>query len=545
MLFRSEKYNKRFKKRGTYYSLKSEQEIEACKFAQQQLLHPQTISIQHLDSSVNTPFSEFAAVENDSMIYFSSSKEKTKSTKKTVPHSAIYIFDEQKKSLQTTDTAFVKNSTSIGNIAFSKDGKKCFYTECKNTSPTETHCEIYFRAKENGKWTVAKKLSDNINMADFTATQPSFASVDSLGDVLFFASNRPGGEGKMDIWASVFSSDGNFGNPFNLGKKINSIDNEITPYFNDSTQTLFYSSDWHKGMGGFDIFKTKRKNKSFETAVNLGYPINSSYNDLYYTTNATETKSYFSSNRQGSYFDKFQNCCNDIYAYQIVKRDSVIKTKPLPIPVVETKKDTVIKIVNQLKLLVPLTLYFDNDQPDSKTLKTSTNKSYNKIYETYLGLKNNYKTEYSKGLLSSKKLQAEQNIELLFTDSVMHGMQQLQKFASLLSQILPEGEQVKITLKGYCSPLASSDYNKNLARRRISCVRNYFAEYNNGELKSYIITPTHPSEHTGNIEFTEEEIGELKASTSVSDDLRDKKNSVYSPSAALERKIQIIAISSK
>ena len=228
-----------------------------------------------------------------------------------------------------------------------------------------------------------------------------------------------------------------------------------------------------------------------------------------------------------------------------MKRDSIIKIKPLPISVVETKKDTVIKIVNQLKLLVPLTLYFDNDQPDSKTLKTSTNKSYNKIYETYLSLKNNYKTEYSKGLSSGKKLQAEQNIELLFTDSVMHGMQQLQKFASLLSQILPEGEQVKITLKGYCSPLASSDYNKNLARRRISCVRNYFAEYNNGELKSYIITPTHPSEHTGNIEFTEEEIGELKASSNVSDDLRDKKNSVYSPSAALERKIQIIAISSK
>ena len=95
-------------------------------------------------------------------------------------------------------------------------------------------------------------------------------------------------------------------------------------------------------------------------------------------------------------------------------------------------------------------------------------------------------------------------------------------------------------MKGYCSPLASTDYNVNLAKRRISSLRNYFMEYQNGVFVKYVDNPN-PNE--GSITFFNEDIGELKARPNVSDDYYDTKNSVYSPAAALERKIQIIAIS--
>lgn len=109
----------------------------------------------------------------------------------------------------------------------------------------------------------------------------------------------------------------------------------------------------------------------------------------------------------------------------------------------------------------------------------------------------------------------------------------------LLEQVLLRGEKVKITMKGYCSPLASTDYNVNLAKRRISSLRNYFIEYDGGKFVKYI---NNTNEKEGRIEFFNEDIGELPISK-VSDDVKDVRNSVYSPFAAAEGKIQIIAIS--
>ena len=119
-------------------------------------------------------------------------------------------------------------------------------------------------------------------------------------------------------------------------------------------------------------------------------------------------------------------------------------------------------------------------------------------------------------------------------------MQDLDKFAQLLLKVLKDSEKVTITMKGYCSPLASTDYNVNLAKRRISSLRNYFMEYQGGVFVKYVNNPN-PLE--GTIIFQDEDIGELKARPNVSDDYYDTKNSVYSPAAALERKIQIVAIS--
>jgi Tetratricopeptide repeat len=537
-----EKYNKRFKKKGTYLYIKSQLEVEACEWAAKESKNTKKTRIDHLDSLINSPFSEFAAIEIDSSVYFSSSKEKSYSTKKSTPHTEVYRFDLKSKSIQSVDSVFNNASFNNGNCTFSSDGNTCFFTRCKNVSPTETKCAIYKSTKVDGKWMAAKKLNDTINQPEYSSTHPCIAKVDSVGTVLFYSSNRKGGEGKMDLWACKINANGVFGIPYNLGKNVNSMDNEITPFFNDASQTLYFSSDWHKGFGGFDIFKTTRKNRVYDVPENIGYPVNSSYNDLYFTTNASETKAYFSSNREGSYFDKFQNCCNDIYSYSGVKKDSVIK--PLPAPILPiTKKDTVVKIINELKLLVPLTLYFDNDQPDSKTLNTSTDKTYDQTFTTYQKNIESYKLNYSKGLRGESKIDAENEIIALFGDSIEYGMEQLEKFSKLLARILPEGEQVKITLKGYCSALASSDYNKNLARRRISCLRNYFASYNNGELLPYIITPQNKPNTKGTIEFTEVEIGELNSGGN--DDLKNIRLSVYSPQAALERKIQIIALSSK
>ena len=191
-----------------------------------------------------------------------------------------------------------------------------------------------------------------------------------------------------------------------------------------------------------------------------------------------------------------------------------------------------------MKLLVPLTLYFHNDEPDPKTKNIITTKNYETTYKDYKVLLPEYLKEYPKGQNGDEKQSSVSRVEDFFTDSVDAGMEDLKKFAELTEKVLLKGQTVKITMKGYCSPLASTDYNVNLAKRRISSLRNYFTEAKGGWFVKYINNAT-PGE--GKIIFEDVEIGELVASR-VSDDLKDKRNSVYSPFAAQERKIQIIAV---
>jgi hypothetical protein len=400
-------------------------------------------------------------------------------------------------------------------------------SRCGALNAAQYRCEIYMSHFKDGHWTELQKLPSPINVSGSNTTQPCLSELNGR-DVLFFSSDRGAGEGAMDIWYALMNADGTFETPVNAGKKVNSHEDEITPWYVKENNTLYFSSTWHKGLGNFDIFKSMYKDNAFGEPENIGYPINSSYNDIYYSINSKKNKAYISSNRLGSYFEDKPNCCNDIYSFPITPL-----TEP-PKPV-----DTTAQIINQMKVLVPLTLYFHNDEPEPRTKVIVTKKNYKKTYEDYTALKPRYLAEYPKGLDGEQKDYAINRVENFFEDSVDAGMQDLEKFAVLLDQVLKRGEKVKITMKGYCSPLASTDYNVNLAKRRISSLRNYFMEYDNGKFVKYV---NNTNEAEGRIEFFDEDIGELPISK-VSDDVKDVRNSVYSPYAAAERKIQIIAIS--
>jgi hypothetical protein len=529
-------------------ALKAKQEFDACDIAQILIKNPGDVKILHLDSMVNSKVSEYAPFEYDSLLYFSSLRDKSKSDANGVGFNKLYTAHKsptkENKFLkaQELDSLFNKNGIHNANTSFNSDFTKIFVSRCGAVNATQYKCEIYVSDFKEGHWTDLKKLPSPINVEGSNTTQPCFSELNGK-DVLFFASDRGAGEGAMDIWYAYMNKDESFETPINAGKKVNTIEDEITPWYVKENNTLFFSSTWHKGLGNFDIFKSEYKNNTstgsattstgsvqleFTDAQNLGYPINSSYNDIYYSINSKKDKAYISSNRIGSYFEDKPSCCNDIYSFPITP----LTEPPKPI-------DTTALIINQMKVLCPLTLYFHNDEPEPKTKVIITKKNYKKTYDDYTVLKQKYFAEYTKGLEGDAKNLAQNRVENFFEDSVDAGMQDLEKFAQLLQQVLVRGEKVKITMKGYCSPLASTDYNVNLAKRRISSLQNYFLEYNNGEFVKYV-NNTNPAE--GNIEFTNEDIGELPISK-VSDDVKDVRNSVYSPYAACERKIQIIAVS--
>jgi tetratricopeptide (TPR) repeat protein len=208
-----------------------------------------------------------------------------------------------------------------GNVAVMPDASRMYYTLCKDEDfATQNQCEIWYRnRKYEGGWDIPKRLPKSINKEGFTATQPTVGWDKSLKKfVLFFASDRPGGKGKRDIWGVAIEWDGVFGEPFPL--PFNTVENDGTPFFHQGSQTLFFSSDGLPGNGGFDIYRTtKLENGDWTTPENLGEVFNSPADDLYYSFNAKSGKALFSSNRSP------KNCghetaacdCMEIYSASI------------------------------------------------------------------------------------------------------------------------------------------------------------------------------------------------------------------------------------
>lgn len=513
-----------------YYNTKAKVEVDACDLALILIKNPVTPKLEHLDTSVNSKVSEYAAFEKDSTLYFSSLRNGSRKDANDVSLNKIYFSEMRKQKWQKVkalDTNVNATYQHNANTCFTDDYKQMIVSRCKSRNASEYTCELFSGNFVNNKWQALQRMPEPVNIKDANTTQPCFGTLQGKS-VLFFASDRAGGYGGLDIWYAFKNPDGTFDQPVNCGKNINTPDDEITPWFVNERNTLYFSSTYHKGLGGFDIFKSEYRNNEFSEAQNAGYPINSSYNDIYYSVNKTRDRAYLSSNRVGSFFENKLNCCNDIYRFNIEPLS--IPTKPL---------DTMALLQGKMKVLVPLTLYFHNDEPEPKTKAVTTSKNYETTYSEYKALLPQYLSEYTRGTFDEQKELATNKIENFFADSVDAGMDDLKKFADLLEQVLKRGETVKITMKGYCSPLASTDYNINLAKRRISSLRNYFNETKNGLFVKYINNPN-PGE--GKIVYEDVDIGELPMSK-VSDDLKDKRNSVYSPYAAQERKIQIIAVS--
>ncbi len=514
--------------------LKAKQEMEACVLAEELVSHPLGINILHLDSAINTTSSEYAPFELDSNLYFSSLIDLSSKDEINEQFNKLYL---AKKSVhkeneflkaQELDSLFNEKGIHNANTSFNANFTKVFVSRCSSLNSSQYRCDIYTSDFKNGHWTPFQKLPSPVNMTGYNTTQPCLSKINNK-EILFFSSNRPNGEGGMDIWYVTTKQDGTFEKPINAGKNINTSEDEITPWFSKDDQTLYFSSTWHKGLGNFDIFFSKYENDAFNDAANMGYPINSSYNDIYYSINSKQDRAYLSSNRIGSFFEEKPNCCNDIYSFPISakKTSTNIDTAISSIPLIERMKE-----------LTPLTLYFHNDEPEPRTKQIITNKNYKKTYEAYSLLIVNYLQEYSKGLKGIRKDSAINAIDHFFEDSLDAGMKKLNQFSSLLEEALSQGKKVNITLKGYCSPLASNDYNINLAKRRISSLINYFKEYKNGKFIRYI---NNANSNEGSIHFIYVEIGELKT-TKTSDDFKDTKNSIYSPFAARERKIQIMLV---
>jgi tetratricopeptide (TPR) repeat protein len=507
-------------------------EIEACHYTKEAMRDSVNVKIERLSSVINTPYSEYNAVQYiNEALYFASIRPVGK-TEHTVVFedfymSKIYVTPYKVNGLEEIiPLPDYINSPQYnnGNFCFDPTFTKLYFTRCQIDKKQNKPCAIWVSDLKDSKWGRPRMLEKTINHPQFSSSQPYLVIADGL-EIMYFVSNREGGMGGNDIWYSIIS-DGHFSEPVNLGSRINTPGNEVTPFYDEKAKRLYFSSDWHKGFGGYDIFYSEGALGAWGKVENMGYPFNSPANDMYFTVNKEDKDGYFTSNRDGSYHLGTENCCNDIYEYTLLKKEIRIARDTFWVKNTSQRLDS----VNEFS---PITLYFHNDEPDPKTLNTTTSKDYESTLKEYSAMKNLYKEEYSKGLSGEEQILAENQIDTFFTETVEKGFERLNQFMQWLHADLKRGNNIYVEIVGSASPLHSEEYNKNLSSRRISSMINYIGMQS--EFQPYLDTVTPANK----LYFHEEPTGKKYAAKYVSSNPNDVRNSIYSIAAALERKIQI------
>jgi len=244
-------------------------QIQSCKNAQRLLSMPVDIDLILLDSLINTRYADVRPVisgDGNTMAFV---------TELPFYDGAFYCEKrEDGWSYPQNLTQSLGFDEDVYPVALSRDGSEVilYYDD-------DYIGNLYHSRKENGFWLPATKMDENIS----TKYWESHASFSSDGRTLYFTSNRKGGHGSLDIYQSRLQSDGRWGVPVNLGNIINTPYNEECPYISEDGQTLYFSSYGHYNMGGYDIFYSRKKEDgSWAEPVNIGYPINTTDDDLYF-----------------------------------------------------------------------------------------------------------------------------------------------------------------------------------------------------------------------------------------------------------------------
>lgn len=328
-------FEKKTKKDKTNKS-KLRSEISGCRLALKQKDTLVTTIVMHLDTSVNKAHIEFSPlILNDSTIVYGSSNMENQEyysteEKTSTPYRKFFMAKMNKDSswlrINTLPSPFINFSDShTGNGVFSLDKKRFYYIRCSENWKYKVICNMCVSEFKDSVWQPPIVLSTSINDSKFTTTQPAVGNcyINNL-EVIYFSSDRPGGMGEYDIWYSVYDSQKKeYTKAVNAGFYINTPGDEITPFYDLESHSLYFSSNGWPCFGGFDVFRSFGDLVNWSQPENIGYPVNSSFDDMYYSLAPNHQYGYFTSNRDGSIPLTNENCCDDIYYFKQTKGEYI------------------------------------------------------------------------------------------------------------------------------------------------------------------------------------------------------------------------------
>ena len=260
--------------------------------------------------NLNTRWDEYLAAltPDGSSIYFTRrSKKKNKydgpgaqlrsveefsSAVSTGEHQGMPAFEEGTALEAPFNTQYNEGGPSI-----TADNRFMVFTICERNPKTGAqNCDLYYTTYEYGVWNGIRPMPEGINRPESWESQPT---ISPNGDILYFTSDRKGGYGGLDLYRSTKDANGNWGVPENLGAAVNTKKNEKSPFIHPDSESLYFASDGHPGMGGYDLFKIQIAQGSAQWGkpMNLGYPINTGSDEIGMMVTLDGQKAYFASNK--------------------------------------------------------------------------------------------------------------------------------------------------------------------------------------------------------------------------------------------------------
>jgi len=318
----------------TYKKLKknAQIEIQGCTLGMNSVKDPQPVSVINAGPNVNSAYTEFSPYPlGDSELLFSSQRQNQEvevNKRRRDEYVARFMTAKKQRNVATVDSFqwpltfnegnFNDREENTGNGCFSPGGERFYFTRCSEADSNQVVCKIYVSKFEKEKWTRPEVLGEGIN-EEGSNTQPFVAKIGKK-EILFFSSNRKlQSRGGFDIWYSVIDPrNGTYRRPQNAGKQINTEYNEVTPYYDSRVNKLYFASNGWVSMGGYDIFSADGGPSRYTNLHNMGYPINTCADELYYIkdTYGKADDGYVVSNRVGSIALKNPTCCDDIWRIQ-------------------------------------------------------------------------------------------------------------------------------------------------------------------------------------------------------------------------------------
>jgi outer membrane protein OmpA-like peptidoglycan-associated protein len=349
-----------------------EMQIASCEYGKKLMQHPLPVSIINAGSAINSEYPDYSPVisKDESMLLFTSKRKECtggRIDEEGNYYEDIFISRKEKDNqwlssvqldssvLMQKKILFFKVSKSKkdnaintrqhdASVALSPDGKQLFIYRLD---------DLWVSDLKNENWEKPTKLNHFINGRK--SHEPSL-SLTMDEKTLYFVSERNGGYGGKDIYRSEKQKDGSWGEPVNLGPVINTEFDEDAPYIDPENKTLYFSSEGHGTMGGFDIFRSKFDTKEWTVPENMGYPINSGADDIFYVFNSSLNTAYFSSIRENGmgnfdiYKIDFNQPENEKYIKTIiaVKKNDKLKTTPTTIALSSGRDLDSLRLTNKI-----------------------------------------------------------------------------------------------------------------------------------------------------------------------------------------------------
>jgi peptidoglycan-associated lipoprotein len=291
--------------------------VKSCKLAQQWVDNPMRYKIENI-SLINSKYRDYAPAFSDKKyktIIISSNRDGSLGSQDANtgnPKGDIWEAKLDKNGKWSTPVLLppaVSTDVNEGRGWVSKKGDLIFFTRCPEERNKENQCGLYMAKKQGSTWGPSERLPFSTDTIVF-----AHPSLSADGKILYFASNMPGGYGKMDIWSCTYDQKSNsWGQPKNAGPTVNTEGMEVYPAISDDGKKLYFSSDYHPGLGGLDIFiaEVGPDGKTNKPVENLKYPLNSSFDDFGIVFEGKKNRGYFTSNREGGKGD------DDIWSFHL------------------------------------------------------------------------------------------------------------------------------------------------------------------------------------------------------------------------------------